>query len=101
MPVRMLSFVSTPPPRKAFGASNGVQKTQEFQDACIALGAGLKPQEYIEVYFPPEHSIFKEVKYPNVALVHLLKKKVKELNLPYDIYEREKHIYIVGRGYNG
>lgn len=97
MPVRILNFVKEPPKPRTRG-NNRIQRTEEWQDLVLALGGDLKPQEYITVSFPPEHSIYKELREPTGSLMTQVKRKVKELGLPYDVYLREKVIYIVGRG---
>ena len=97
MPVRMLNFVKNPPPART-PRYQEITACEEWQDLVLALGAGLKPQEYISINFPPEHKIRSKVKFPNVAFLRATKKKIKELGLPYDAYERAGAIYVVGRG---
>ena len=54
MPVRMLNFVTGPAPPMRYGRGQGrIQETEEYKDAMIALGGGLKPHEFIEIYYPP------------------------------------------------
>lgn len=96
MPVRMLNFVSSPPPPKA--AHHALEETDEWQDFIMSLGAGLKPQEYIVINFPAEHRIHQRIKYPNSSFVTNARKRIKKLQLPYDVYERGGSIYVVGRG---
>lgn len=97
MPVRMLNFTQNPPPpRKRAGE---LSKTEEYQDVVMALGAGLKPHEYITLTFPPEHEIHKHLKEANNSMLNLLKDKIKKMQLPYDAYMRGDIIYIVGRGF--
>lgn len=96
MPVRMLNFLQTPPPIKR--QMGMISRTEEWQDVIIALGAGLKPHEYISVTYPPEHEIHKHLKQANNSLLNLLKDKIRKMQLPYDAYMREEVIYIVGRG---
>lgn len=98
MPVRMLNFVSTPPPRRTHSKDGHIMRTKEWQDAVMGMGAGLKPAEYIELFFLPEDDIYKHMKHPLHALKNSLKNKIKALDLPYDVYERNKKLYIVGRG---
>lgn len=99
MPVRMLNFLKERPPRR-LTPDGVIKQTDEWHDTIMALEAGLKPQEFVEVYFPPEHRIHQQSKHPLSTLRYALSKKVKELNLPYDVYERAGKIYIVGRGVN-
>ena len=99
MPVRMLNFVTGPAPPMRYGRGQGrIQETEEYKDAMIALGGGLKPHEFIEIYYPPEHSIYKRCKHPLNCVRLALVRKVKELHLPYDVYERAGKVYVVGRG---
>jgi hypothetical protein len=98
MPVRMINFVKEPPPRNFRGGRTPIYQTEEWQDVTLALGSGLKPQEYISVSFPDTHQIHQQLKNPLTSMIHLLKKKVKELGLPYDVYERNQVVYVVGRG---
>jgi hypothetical protein len=72
--------------------------TEEWQDLVMALGSGLKPQEYVTVSFPKEHAIYKAMKHPNESMLRAVKQKVKDLKLPYDVYLRNNTVYIVGRG---
>lgn len=96
MPVRMMNFVTAPPPAK--NGKGYIKKTEEWNDFCIALGAGLKPQEYITIEFIETHEIFRHVKYPLEIFLAQAKKKIEELRLPYDCYIRNKILYCVGRG---
>jgi len=96
MPVRMLNFVQQRPPVK--NGKGYVQKTEEWQDFVMALGAGLKPQEYITVDFTSNHEIYKQVKFPLEIFLTQAKKKIKDLGLPYDCYIRNRILYCVGRG---
>lgn len=96
MPVRMLNFVTAPPPVKS--GKGYVTKTEEWEEFVMALGCGLKPQEYITINFPKEHAIWKVVKDPHTAFLAIAKDKIKKLQLPYDAYIRNGVIYIVGRG---
>lgn len=99
MPVRMLNFVKEPPPPKqGKGMSTPLYKTEEWQDMMLALAAGLKPQEYITVHFPDTHPIWQQLKRPVGSLIRALKIKVAKLKLPYDVYEKNKVVYVVGRG---
>lgn len=92
----MLNFTKNPPPTKAF---KGVIKScDEWHDMCLALGAGLKPQEYIQIEFPKDHALWKQCKNPTQAFLLAAKLKLKELGLPYDAYVRGGIICIVGRG---
>jgi hypothetical protein len=96
MPVRMINFLQEPPPPKKF--SKIIEGLPEWQDFCMALGAGLKPQEYITVNFPPGNPVHDVCKFPNAAFISAAKKKIKAMHLPYDVYERNNIIYVVGRG---
>jgi hypothetical protein len=98
MPVRMLNFVKEPPPMKTGkGGGKAITGTEEWEDTILALGAGLKPQEYISISFPAEHRIFKMVKDPLYSFRICIAEKIKKNNLPYDAYIREGVCYIVGR----
>jgi hypothetical protein len=96
MPVRMLNFIQQPPPAQKF--TGKITKTEEYQDFILSCGSGLKPHEYITINFPDTHPVRKIVRHPEGAFLAAAKKKIKELQLPYDVYCREKVIYIVGRG---
>ena len=99
MPVRMLNFVRTPPPpRKLLGRNSPLFQTPEWQDVVLALGAGLKPQEYISVEFAADDPIHQRMKRPTTSLQHNIKKKIKELGLPYDCYVQGNLVTIIGRG---
>ena len=98
MPVRMLNFVTTPPPPRKFSTGSPIAKTEEWQDLVLALGAGLRPQEYICVEFAPDAPIRKLVKHPTVGLILAIKKKIREMGLPYDVYARGELVTIIGRG---
>ena len=80
------------------GPGTPIHESEEWQDLVMALGAGLKPQEYIAIEIPKGHPLYKRMKYPIPAFFRLANKKLKELRLPYDLYTREDTIYIVGRG---
>jgi hypothetical protein len=95
MPVRMINFLQTPPPPKMMNRI--LEGTDEWQDFIMSLGAGLKPQEYLSISFPPEHRIWKALKFPNSAFVTNARKRIKKLQLPYDVYERGGVVYVVGR----
>jgi hypothetical protein len=64
----------------------------------LALGAGLKPQEYITVVLPKEGRLWVEYKNPVQTFVGHLKEKIEEMGVPYDVYVRDAVIYVVGRG---
>lgn len=98
MPIRMLNFLQAPPPVSRHGAGSAMFKSEEWQDFVMALGAGLKPQEYISVEFGPDHPLRAHLKSPVNSFIHCAKTKIKELRLPYDVYERAGVIYVVGRG---
>jgi len=80
------------------GPGTPIHESEEWQDLVMALGAGLKPQEYIEIEIPRDHKLYKKMKYPIPAFYRLVQRKLKELRLPYDLYTRKDTIYIVGRG---
>jgi hypothetical protein len=95
----MLNFVKTPPPfRSIKGRHSPIFETEEWQDLVMALGAGLKPQEYIEIELPQGHPLYGLMKNPTNSFHFNVKKKLKELGLPYDCYVRSHSIYVVGRG---
>lgn len=96
MPVRMINFVTSKPPLRK--NHKVIQSTEEWEDFVMALGAGLKPQEYITVHFPKEHEIWKESRDPHQSFLSSAKDKIKKLQLPYDAYIRNGVIYVVGRG---
>lgn len=64
----------------------------------MALSAGLKPQEYIQIEIPDDHEMFRRIKHPRQAFFAAAKVKLKKLGLPYDVNMRDNVIYIVGRG---
>jgi hypothetical protein len=96
MPVRMLNFLKEPPPPRK--VTSVINQTEEWQDFILACGSGLKPHEYITVHFPAEHPIRLKLTNPTQCFISAAKSKVKELQLPYDVYARLDVIYIVGRG---
>jgi hypothetical protein len=98
MPIRMLNFLTQPPPpRTGKGANTPIFKTEEWQDLILTLGAGLKPHEYVAVEFPPDHPIHRHSKHPLEAFHRLALLKIKELRVPYDCYVKQQILYIVGR----
>lgn len=99
MPIRMVNFLKEPPPPFAgrWGGSP-IQQTEEWKDLMLALGNGLKPQEYVTLSLPDTHPIRKKIRHVNAAFLRGLRVKIRKLGLPYDCYERNKVIYIVGRG---
>jgi hypothetical protein len=92
----MLNFVTEKPPYKKSG--NAIQNTEEWQEFIMAMGCGLKPQEYVTVNFPKEHRIFQQLKDPTNSFITCARYKIKKLGLPYDVYGRNGIVYIVGRG---
>lgn len=96
MPIKMLNFIQAPPPISRKGGK--VQQSEEWKDMVLALGAGLKPQEYIMIEIPDDHEMFKKMKAPRQAFLAAAKLKIKKLGLPYDATMRADVIYIVGRG---
>lgn len=97
MPIRMITFLQEPPPAR-HGHGTPLYKSEEWQDFVMALGAGLKPQEYITVEFPAGHSLCTQLKNPTHSFIYCAKTKIKHLRLPYDVYERAGVCYIVGHG---
>lgn len=98
MPVKMLNFVKDPPPPRKYKYGGLVERTAEYQDVILTLGAGLAPNEYVSTTFDKQHPIHRQLKHPLTALRLAIVKKIKALKLPYDCYESEGQIIIVGRG---
>lgn len=96
MPVRMINFVTQKPPLKI--NHRAIQDTEEWEEFVMAMGCGLKPQEYVTINFPKEHQIWKQIRDPHQSFLASAKEKIKKLQLPYDAYIRNGIIYIVGRG---
>lgn len=96
MPVRMLNFLRDPIPPSLW-ARGPMLETEEWKEIEKALNKELGPQEYLAVEFPPGHPIHKKMKRPQGSVWHKAKKRVKQLGLDYDVFNRGNVTYIVGR----
>lgn len=102
MPVRRIKKKDVPPATR--NRESPLKKTPEWGDVLAVLAQGLKPHEAVEVSLAPESVAKLQLKNPSNAtrlLRNLIRDKVKELKLQYDVWQQGGPggtvIYIAGQ----
>lgn len=99
MPVKRIQAADIPPATR--NRHSPLKEIPEWLDVQAVLAVGLKPKEAVVVELYPD--TLKKLKLKNATRLfcNLIKKKVQELKLDYDVWQQGgrdgKAIYIAGR----
>ena len=102
MPVKTIKKTDVPKPTRF--RRTPLKETEEWADVQTILAHGLKRAEAVEITLSPKTTselLDRGLKHPIRLLRNLIKTKVRELNLEYDVWQQGGRdgtvIYIAGR----